>query len=56
MCRYDQDIVRRVKGLIRQQLSARHVPAIILETKDIPVSTLLHFDNFININFIFSLF
>ena len=28
----------KVKGHWKTQLSARHVPAVILETKDIPVS------------------
>ena len=35
---FSKDIVSRVKVEIRRQLSARHVPAVILETKDIPVS------------------
>jgi len=35
---FSQDLVKRVKTNIRNQLSARHVPGIILETHDIPVS------------------
>ena len=31
-------LVGKVKGAIRRELSARHVPAVILETEDIPVS------------------
>ncbi|KAK2141163.1 hypothetical protein LSH36_1150g00018 [Paralvinella palmiformis] len=33
---FSQDLVKRVKTNIRNQLSARHVPGIILETHDIP--------------------
>ncbi|XP_072163889.1 acetoacetyl-CoA synthetase-like [Diadema setosum] len=33
---FDPEVVKRVKVLIRSELSARHVPALILETKDIP--------------------
>lgn len=33
---FNQDLVQKVKREIRNQLSARHVPAIVLETKDIP--------------------
>ena len=35
---FSEDIVKRVKTLIRSQLSARHVPAVVLQTTDIPVS------------------
>ena len=35
---FSDDVVKRVKTLIRTQLSARHVPAVILQTSDIPVS------------------
>ena len=35
---FSQELVKRIKTNIRMQLSARHVPAFILETKDIPVS------------------
>ena len=38
---FSEDIVKRVKILIRSQLSARHVPAVVLQTTDIPVSTAL---------------
>ncbi|XP_078599537.1 acetoacetyl-CoA synthetase-like [Branchiostoma floridae x Branchiostoma japonicum] len=31
-----QDLQKRIRAAIRTQLSARHVPAIIMETKDIP--------------------
>lgn len=34
----DADLVKKVKSKIRNELSARHVPAFVLETKDIPVS------------------
>ena len=36
--KFDEALVTRVKGAIRKELSARHVPAVILETSDIPVS------------------
>ena len=36
--RFDEALVQRVKSLIRKELSARHVPSVVLETKDIPVS------------------
>ena len=35
---FTAELVLRVKTCIRQYLSARHVPAEILPTKDIPVS------------------
>ncbi len=35
---FSQNIVKKVKVLLRTRLSARHVPAVILETTDIPVS------------------
>ncbi|PFX25647.1 Acetoacetyl-CoA synthetase [Stylophora pistillata] len=34
--RFNEELVARVKSAIRQRLSARHVPEIILETKEIP--------------------
>ena len=37
---FSEDIVKRVKTLVRTQLSARHVPAVVLQITDIPVSTL----------------
>lgn len=35
---FTNELVKKVKSEIRSQLSARHVPSIVLETKDIPVS------------------
>jgi acetoacetyl-CoA synthetase len=35
---FGEPLVRQVKAAIRKELSARHVPAIILEITDIPVS------------------
>ena len=35
---FSNELVKKVKSEIRSQLSARHVPSIVLETKDIPVS------------------
>lgn len=32
------ELVAKIKGAIRKALSARHVPALLLETRDIPVS------------------
>ena len=37
-CRFSDELVQRVRGEIRSNLSARHVPHLILETTDIPVS------------------
>ena len=37
MFRFTDELIQKVKHAIRQELSARHVPYIILETKDIPV-------------------
>jgi len=34
----DDQLIKKVRTEIRQLLSARHVPAIIMETADIPVS------------------
>lgn len=34
--RLDNELITRVKCTIRQRLSARHIPQIILETKEIP--------------------
>lgn len=39
--RFDQELARAVKEAISKDLSKRHVPRYIFETKDIPVSTLL---------------
>ena len=38
VCRFSEELVGRVKREIREKLSARHVPHIILEIADIPVS------------------
>ena len=35
---FSQELIKRVRVAIRSGLSARHVPEVILETKDIPVS------------------
>ncbi|XP_033112150.1 acetoacetyl-CoA synthetase-like [Anneissia japonica] len=35
-CQFNDLIVKAVKSKIRQELSARHIPAIILQTEDIP--------------------
>lgn len=35
---FSDDLVKKVKMAIRNQLSARHVPALILKTTEIPVS------------------
>ena len=34
----DEMLIKKIKAKIRRELSARHVPAIILEIADIPVS------------------
>lgn len=34
------ELVAKIKGAIRKALSARHVPALLLETRDIPVRKL----------------
>jgi len=34
--RLDNELITRVKNTIRQRLSPRHIPQIILETKEIP--------------------
>lgn len=34
--RLDNELITRVKNIIRQRLSPRHIPQIILETKEIP--------------------
>lgn len=39
---FSQELVGKIRSAIRIALSARHVPAMILETKDIPVSTVAH--------------
>ena len=37
--RFDTDLVQTIKKKIREELSARHVPEIILPIKDIPYTT-----------------
>ena len=34
---FEEDLIKRVRSDIRIQLSARHVPAVILKIDDIPV-------------------
>lgn len=34
---FSAELVAKIKGAIRKALSARHVPALLLETRDIPV-------------------
>lgn len=34
---FSPELVAKIKGAIRKALSARHIPALLLETKDIPV-------------------
>ena len=38
---YNENLIKRIRTDIRSQLSARHVPAVILETTAIPVSTVM---------------
>ena len=38
MVRFTPELVSKVKTVIRRELSARHVPAVILKIQDIPVS------------------
>lgn len=37
--KFDQELVKGVQGMIRKELSARHVPGIVDETPEIPVTT-----------------
>lgn len=37
---FTPELVKQLRTVIRNQLSARHVPSVILEIKDIPVSSL----------------
>lgn len=37
--KFDQELVKGVQGVIRKELSARHVPGIVDETPEIPVTT-----------------
>ena len=36
--KFTREFVAKVKAIIRAQLSARHVPSVVMETTDIPVS------------------
>ena len=36
---FNSELVKKIRTDIRMQLSARHVPSMILETNDIPVSS-----------------
>ncbi|PNS19309.1 Acetyl-coenzyme A synthetase [Sphaceloma murrayae] len=36
--RFTDDLVQRVKGVVRKELSARHVPGIVVECPEIPVT------------------
>lgn len=38
MVRFTPELVSKIKIVIRRELSARHVPAVILKIQDIPVS------------------
>ena len=38
-CEFSEALVKRVQAQVRQSLSARHVPQLVLQTSDIPVST-----------------
>ena len=37
--KFSPDLANRIRGVVRKELSARHVPAIIDECEDIPVTT-----------------
>lgn len=41
--RFDESLKGRVRSAIRKQLSPRHVPGVMLETQDIPVSYWSHY-------------
>jgi hypothetical protein len=45
---FDEKLVTKVKNKIRENLSARHVPALVLEISEIPVSIQIRFNNSIN--------
>jgi len=36
------ELIKQIQMSIRKELSARHVPAVILQTTDIPVCFLIH--------------
>ena len=40
LCRLTEELVKQIKLTIRKELSARHVPSVILEIADIPVSVI----------------
>ncbi len=40
---FSQELVGKIRSAIRVALSARHIPALIMETKDIPVSSICTF-------------
>ena len=43
--RLTEELVKQIKLTIRKELSARHVPSIILEVADIPVSVITIVNN-----------
>lgn len=47
---FTPDLVARIKGAIRKALSARHVPGLLLETKDIPVRATETYMTWINLS------
>lgn len=49
---FSQELVGKIRSAIRVALSARHVPALILETKDIPVSRVVVFFFILSIHFL----
>lgn len=38
---FTRDLVERLRSAVRQKLTARHVPAVIMQIADIPVSYIL---------------
>lgn len=36
--KFDEGLAKRIKGVVREKLSARHVPAIVDECPEIPVT------------------
>ncbi|TKX20971.1 malonamoyl-CoA synthetase-like protein [Elsinoe australis] len=36
--KFDEELVGKVKGVVRKELSARHVPGIVVECPDIPIT------------------
>ncbi len=45
---FNDDLVKRVRQDIRLQLSARHMPALVLETQDIPVRPSFYITTLVN--------